>query len=781
MVMKPIFGFLLFLTGLPGLLTAANPAVHAASPGDRPAYLHPGLPVEERINDLMTRLSLAEKVGQMCQYIGNAKLEEDAQFYERFGRRLADFDDNTAYYRGFDAKQLEQRVQQGLVGSFLFISSPAEGNRLQALAATSPNQIPLLFGIDAIHGHGYYDGPATIFPTLMGLASTRNPALVEAVGRATALEMRATGFHWTFSPELDLARDPRWGRAGETFGEDPFLVSVLGAAMIRGYQFEQLSSNDVMACAKAYIAGGEPTNGLNFASMDLSERTLREIWLPPYAAAIQAGVGSVMAAHHDINGVPCHANPWLLTDLLRNELNFDGFVVSDWTDITRLVTLHRTAEDSDEANREAVAAGIDMHMHGPGFLESVVEAVESGQLAPERIEAACRAILRAKFKLGLFENRYVDEDYTAVRALMAQHRSLALEAARQSIVLLENRHALLPLDPARGLRIYVGGPFADSDAVLGDWVIRRPGLEVQTLWTGLRSYPVDAGEWVYHPMDPASIMTEEDLQRAADLARGCDVALLILGENAVRNNGVARTSGENFDRSQLDLPGRQLELFRRVAGTGVPTIVTLVHGRALAIPEIAESAAALLTVWEPGAVGGTALAEVIFGACNPGARLPVSIPRNVGQLPVYYNQRPSSYFRTYVDVDKSPLYPFGHGLSYSSFVYSELQVSPPPTLADDQDLELSVLVENNGPMPASEVVLVFLRDEVAEVTTPGKRLVGFSRVELPVGAKKRLQLSIPLEQLKYLDMDLLPVLEAGRFQLWVGPLNTTFSIAEPES
>ncbi len=443
-------------------------------------YLNPEAPVNERVVDLMARMSLEEKVGQMCQFVSpsHMKAAEGNLSPEEIRKS-----DAHGFYPGIHSSDILEMIQQGKIGSFLHVENIEEANELQKMADSSRLRIPLLMGIDAIHGHGMYKDGSTIFPSPITLASSWDTSLVKKISQATAKEMRATGYHWTFSPMVEVSRDARWGRIGETFGEDPWLVGLMGRAMVQGYQEKDFSKpTNVIACSKHFVGGSEPVNGLNFAPLDVSERQLREIWLKPYKMTAEAGVYTFMAAHNEIFDVPCHANSFILTDVLKKEWGFNGFVVSDWTDVKRLHTLHKIAESVKEADKLAVNAGIDMHMHGPGFYDEVIELVTEGKIPEQRIDEAVKAILYAKFQLGLFENRYVDHKKAEKVVLSKEHKQLALEATRKSIVLLKN-NGILPLSK-EPRKIFITGPNANNQTVVGDWVLQQPDENIITLLEG---------------------------------------------------------------------------------------------------------------------------------------------------------------------------------------------------------------------------------------------------------------------------------------------------------
>ena len=646
-------------------------------------------------------------------------------------------------------------AEAGEASSFFHVVTPEEANYLQGLAQKSRLQIPLLIGIDAIHGNGLYSG-ATIYPTSIGQAATFDPALVERLCRETALEMRAMGAQWTFNPNVEVARDARWGRCGESFGEDPLLVGRMGAASVRGYQGADFTGTDrVIACAKHFVGGSQPVNGINGAPFDASERTLREVFLPPFRACIEAGVHSVMAAHNEVNGHPAHGSKWLLTDLLRGEMGFKGFIVSDWKDVERLVDKHAQ-----------VACGMDMRMHGPVFIDVIQRAVEQGVISEKRIDEACRGILEAKFRLGLFENPFVDAAQTAELCNTSEHRATALEAARKSIVLLKN-DGLLPLDFSKYRRILVAGPNADSHAVLGDWALPQPAENIVTVLAGLKQIAPDcAFREVCFGNNPKT-MQAADVDRAVAAARTSDLAVLVVGENGLRYDRSAKTCGENVDRWDLGLYGLQQELVERVAATGTPTVVVLINGRPLALPWIKAHIPAVVEAWEPGCMGGQAVAEMLAGKVNPSGKLPMSFPKHVGQQMVNYNRKLSSLWAGYVEGDNQPLWEFGYGLSYTTFAYDALTIDKTSVCVDDV-LKVSVDVANTGDRAGEEVVQLYIHDLYSVVTRPIKELRDFRRVALAPGERKRVEFTLPVERLGALDENMRFTVEAGDYEIMAG-------------
>ena len=757
-------------------------------------------------------------------------------------------------YKNIDAtdenlgnKDLADKIRRGEVGSFLHCMTTKEAIALQELAKESRLGIPLLIGIDAIHGNALIEG-CTIYPTNINMASTFDPELMEKIGAETALEMRQKGLYWTFAPNLDVARDARWGRMGETYGEDPFLVTEMGKHSILGLQGPDRNFDEghVIACAKHLIAGGEPFGGLNAAPMDVSERQLREIYLPPFVAAVEeAHVGTVMAAHNEVNGIPCHGNSWLLKDLLRDELGFDGFVVSDWMDIERLHAMHHWAPDSTEAFVRSVEAGIDMHMQGDNYFEAVIGAVKSGRIPMKRIDEAAGKILEMKFAVGLFE-----APLPSLEPLenAAEHRQTALQAAREGIVLLKNNGVLplfssTPLRPLGGLRgeplrlpesqssessiksgrtsldgetnatlgtrggtgakqsgasggaerskavehpelvfptvrrIFLTGPNADSQTILGDWAAPQPDSLVSTVLEGLRSeFPrTSIDTMCFGGM--ISKVDAKSIAAARHKASAADACIVVAGENSQRYSAFGRTCGENCDRDDLDLPGMQQELLEAVVSTGKPTRLVLMTGRANSIAWAKDNVDAILNVWEPGQMGGQAIAEIISGKVNPSGKLPVTMPRSVGQVPTVYNHKHSQYSRQFAINETGPLWPFGFGLSYSIFDYSvpTLLTANGITTSEDhtersveQLATVSINVTNKGPFDGAEVVQLYIRDEYASVTRPVKELKAFKRIFLKSGESREVTFGITPDMLECFGADNRWSVEPGDFTILVG-------------
>ncbi len=746
------------------ILTFFVAGIMCASCGNdgTPLYKDASAPVGKRVEDLLGRMTLEEKVGQMNQFVGLEHIRKnEASLSEE------DLKNNTAnaFYPGFSADSVAEWTKKGLVGSFLHVLTLDEANYLQSLAMQSRLAIPVIFGIDAIHGNA--NAPDnTVYPTNIGLASSFDLGLAYRIARETAAEMRAMNMHWTFNPNVEVARDPRWGRVGETFGEDPYLVSLMGEETVKGYQGD-LSSDDVLACIKHFAGGSQPINGTNGSPTDLSERTIREVFFPPFEKGVEAGAMSLMTAHNELNGIPCHSNEWLMEDVLRGEWDFKGFVVSDWMDIEHIHDLHATAENLKEAFFQSIMAGMDMHMHGVYWNEYVCELVREGRIPESRIDESVRRILEMKFRLGLFEQPYADEKTTMDVRLCETHRQTALEAARKSIVLLKN-DGLLPLSPEKYRRVLVTGINADDHNILGDWSADQKPENVVTVLEGLKMIaPQTDFVFVDQGWDPRN-MSRQAVDRAASLARTCDLNIVVAGEYMYRGRWTERTSGEDTDRSDIDLVGLQNELIQKVAASGKPTVLVLISGRPLGTQWAAEHLPALVNAWEPGMYGGQAIAEILYGQVNPSAKLAVTIPRSVGQTQMIYNHKPSQYFHPYAVTPSTPLYPFGYGLSYTDYEYSDLRLDRTEIPADGS-VKVSVTVKNTGRMAGEEIVQLYIRDRFSQVTRPVKELKDFARIALEPGESRNVEFTVTPDKLKFLDKGLKPIVEPGEFIVMVGP------------
>ncbi|MDI6103535.1 glycoside hydrolase family 3 N-terminal domain-containing protein [Actinoplanes sp. NEAU-A12] len=746
-------------------------------------YQDSSLAVAERVEDLLGRMTLPEKVGQMLQ---------------------------------LDARQdLAEIVCEKMAGSILH-TSPDKLVEAATLVARTRLRIPLITAEDCIHGHAFWPG-ATVFPTQLGMAATWDPALVEQVARVTAVEAAATGVHWTFSPVLCISRDLRWGRVDETFGEDPYLISELGAAMIRGYQGEGLTDpTAILATAKHFAGYSETHGGRDASEADISRRKLRSWFLPPFQRAAAEGCRVFMLGYQSMDGVPITANKWLLNDVLKDEWGFTGTLVTDWDNVGRMVWEQKVCADYAEAAATAVKAGNDVIMTTPAFFEGAQEAIRRGSLREDEIDAAVRRILRLKFELGLFENPRTP-DAARQREVIgaAAHTALNLEVARRSLVLLRNDGVLpLPVPSSSSSasssssssasssafssskRIAVLGPNADDvSAQLGDWAGNsgqvdwmpdgHPRRLTSTVLDGLRDLLPDGWELDFdpaveieelvpdpegetfpdgQPRPPISVgvpASPERLEQARRLAAAADYAIVVVGDTVNLN-------GEHKSTATLELQGGQIALLDTVAATGTPMIVVLIDGKPLALPPSALGAAAILQAFNPGMRGGQAIAELLFGAIEPTGRMPISAARHVGQQPIFYNQVRGQHGTRYADLTQDPLFAFGEGLSYTTVVYDGLSIEEPDVAADGV-VRATVRLSNTGTRPALETVQVYVSDLVTSVTWAGRELKAYRQVPVPPGESVTVALEVAATDCTLVDAAGARVVEAGDFELLVGP------------
>ena len=743
-------------------------------------YNDPSLPVVRRVADLLARMTLEEKVAQMSIFHmqTNVLPDESVELDETTRGQLA----NGIGGLGRPGQNLPAR------------DTALATNAIQRyLREHTRMGIPAFFVDEALHGLMAYG--CTSFPQAIGLASTWDPELVQEVFSTAAREMRVRGENYALTPVLDLAREPRWGRTEETYGEDPFLGSRMGVAAVRGLQGASLADESthidkqhVMATAKHFAAHGQPEGGRNSAPANFSERELRENYLKAFQAAVtEAGVGSVMASYNEINGIPVHANPWLLEQVLRQEWGFRGLLVSDGSGISQLESLHHVAGSKAEAARKALGVGIDFELD-TCYSSTLSALVREGTVSEADVDRAAGRVLAAKFRLGLFDDPYADPTEAERVTNCAEHRSLAYRAATKSLVLLKN-DGLLPLEADKIKTLAVIGPDAQglhlggysANPVYGTGILDglRQKLEerVQVLYAegckitkedfggqGWRGWHESAAEM------PDPVEDEGLIAEAVETARKADVALLVIGENET----VCREAwgeGHLGDRDSLDLPGRQDELVRRVVETGVPVVVLLINGRPLSVNYVAEHASALFEGWYLGQEGGKAFADALFGDVNPGGKLPISFPRSVGQIPAYYNYKPSAR-RSYLWAEKTPLFPFGYGLSYTTFAYSNLQVTP-AKISPDGQATVCVEVRNTGTRLGDEVVQLYVHDVLTErVTRPVKELKAFRRITLQPGESRTVEFSISANELAFLNEKMERVVEPGMFEVMMGGSST---------
>jgi len=759
-----------------GLALAASLALSAQS---TPPYKDASLPVERRLDDLLSRMTLEEKVAQTL-----------AVWQQK--RQIADANGI------FDAAKAAPILQHG-IGQITRVSDGIERGgkrRGPREAAEFVNAIqrwvmehtrlgvPVMFHEEALHGLAAAKG--TNFPVPIALASSWDPALVERVMTVAAREARARGAQQVLSPVLDLARDPRWGRTEETYGEDPHLVGEIGLAAIRGYQGQgpALTPGHVFATAKHFAAHGPHEGGINTAPTQVPERLLREELLWPFERAIVEGkVLSVMPSYNELDGVPSHASQFLLRRVLRQEWGFQGFVVADYNAIEQLADRHKVAGSMNEAARLAIAAGVDLELPDRRAYLTLVEDVKAGLLEERLVTEAARHVLRLKFLAGLFERPYADPDEAERVTNNPEAQALALESARASMVLLKNDKNTLPLDRTKIKKLAVVGPNA-GDVHLGGYS-ENPGRGVSVL-QGLKDKAGAGMEIAYAEgtritEEPASwdrnevnagdpVKNAQRIAEAVKLARTADAIVAVVGTNESTSRE-AYADNHLGDMATLALTGNQQELVDQLIATGKPVVVVLMNGRPLAIPEVAAKAPAILEVWYQGQEGGTAIAEALFGDVNPGGKLPISVPRTVGQLPIYYNRKPTS-FRNYLFESRAPLYPFGFGLSYTTFTIADLKLAD-ASIAPDGRTTASVTVTNTGTRAGDEVVQLYVHDLVASVTRPVKQLRGFQRVSLKPGESKTVTLPIGREALWLIDQNMQRRVEPGDFEILVGSSSNT--------
>ncbi|MDG1731756.1 MAG: glycoside hydrolase family 3 N-terminal domain-containing protein [Thalassotalea sp.] len=726
-------------------------------------YQNKDLSAQQRVDDLITRMTLREKAGQMSQFVG---LEHIKESESKLTAEQLNSSDAHGFYPGLRPADLLEMIEKSEIGSFLHVVNIKEANELQKHAMKSRLGIPLIIGIDAIHGNALVSG-ATVYPSPISAASSFNLDLVKKSSVETAKEMRANGSHWTFTPNVDIVRDPRWGRVGETFGEDPFLVAKMGVATVEGLQQTDFKGYDkVIANAKHFVGGGDSINGLNIAPLDVSERTLRQDYFPPFKEVIDAGVFTIMAAHNEVNGVPSHGNKFLLNDVLRGEWDFPGFVVSDWLDVDRLKTLHKVVPTHKDAVHLTVDSGMDMNMHGPQFAGPIIELVNEGRLTEERIDASVKPILLAKFRLGLFDNPYVDETLRDRVNFNIEHQQTALAMARESIVLLKNDNNVLPLKNVKN--VFVTGPNADAHTILGDWSLPQPEDKVTTVLEGLQQVSAKSIKLDYLDVGKqVKVLTDEQISEAAERAKSADVSIVVVGENPLRFDNEGKTSGENVARANLDLYGKQLELIKAIHAAGKPVIVVLINGRPVSEPWLVDNVDAIVEAWEPGSFGGQAVAEILYGKVNPSAKMPISVPYSAGHIQSIYNHKPSTYFKRYVDSPTKNLYEFGFGLSYSTFTYSDLSIDK-SSISKDGSATVTVKVTNTSNVAGDEVVQLYINDNYSQVTRPVKELKGFERISLAAKETKQVSFAITPELLAYYNLAMQYGVEAGDFTLMIG-------------
>jgi len=702
-------------------------------------------PYSAKVDSMLNEMTLEEKIGQMTLYTSGWTVT---------GPTLND--------------NYKEELRAGKVGGLFNAHTVEYARNLQRIAVEETRLgIPLLFGYDVIHGY------KTIFPIPLAEASSWDMKLIEKTARLSAKEATAGGLNWTFNPMVDIARDPRWGRIAEGAGEDPYLGSLIGAAKVKGYQGSDLKDPSTMvACVKHMAAYGAPQAGRDYHTVDMSERVLREVYLPPYKAAIDAGVGTVMSSFNEVDGVPATGSHFLLTEILREEWGFEGFVVTDYTSINEMVP-HGIVANEKEAAKLALDAGVDMDMQGSVFNNHLKELTEEGGIDELQIDQAVRRILTMKYRLGLFDNpyRYLDAEREKEILFSDELMDHALEVARESIVLLKNEKfnetKILPLKKDTRT-IAVIGPLGDNKIdMLGTWHASGDESKVVTLLQGIKSVVPDATVNYAQGCD----FTTEDksgFSEALRTARAADVVIMAVGENY-------QQSGEAASRSIIDLPGVQQELMEEVHKLGKPMVAVVMAGRPLTISWMDDNIPAILNAWHLGTMSGKAIAEILFGADNPSGKLTITFPRNVGQIPIFYSVkntgRPfdaeNKYTSKYLDIPNTPLYPFGYGLSYTEFTYSDISINQ-ETISKGDTLEATVTITNTGDYDGEEIVQLYTRDLVGSVTRPMKELKGYRKIALPKGASESVTFELTVNDLAFYRKDMTFGYEPGEFTLFIG-------------
>jgi len=752
-------------------------------------YMNKNLPVHVRVADLLQRMTLEEKVNEMnlvADMVGKTlandmDVEDVLQMMRNFGVDLTaeELETNSSEIPGgsiwTEEGQLDidkvryAYVEVGRAHIYGMAASlpPAEMaeaiNIIQEVVEKESRLgIPPLFASEGLHGH--FAVGATMFPQAIGMGSTWDTALIEKIGAAIAAEARSVGTANLWFPVLDLARDPRWGRTEETYGEDPYLVTQLGVAMVKGMQGDDVSAPDkVVSTLKHFGGHGGALGGRDSNMVGMSERDLREIHFAPFEAAVkEAGALSIMPALHAIDSVPCHANSWLLRTIMLHEWGFEGHTVSDANGVEDLIGKHHISANQKDAIKEVVEAGLDIHNSGSNFIEPLVELVQEGIIDVSLIDEAVSRVLSVKFRLGLFDNRYVDPEVAKNIVGCEAHHNLARLAAQKSIVLLKNENNALPLSKELQSVLVVGHHADNPVDMLGGYTYPNGAV---TVVEGVRAKLGDQAEVSHVKGGSVWEATDEEIAEAVEAAKEADFVIMVAGDSSTCGRNAS--SGEGVDRALLDLPGRQQELIEKVYAVGKPVVLVLINGRPASIRWANENIPAIVEAWYPGCEGGHAIADVLFGDYNPGGKLPVTFPKHSGQLPLFYNQTPSGRHIRYRDESADPLYPFGYGLSYTSFEYSDLEITP-KKINPAGEVVVSLNVTNIGKISGDEVVQLYINDEVSSVVTPMITLKGFQRVYLQAGESKQVSFTLGPRHLEILDINLKKVVEPGVFKVLVG-------------
>ena len=706
--------------------------------------------IERKVNALLAKMTLAEKLGQLQQLDGEAN-----------GK--------------FRPEHLEL-AKKGLLGSTLNVRGAEMSNELQRAALESRLKIPILFGFDVIHGY------RTIFPVPLGEAASWDLAAMEKSAHIAAKESRAAGVHWTFAPMVDIARDPRWGRIIEGAGEDTFLGSQIAFARVRGFQGFDYSQNDrVMACAKHFVGYGAAEAGRDYNTTDMSEQRLREVYLPPFKAAVDAGVGSFMTSFNSLNGVPSTANPMLWKTILEREWKSDALVVTDYTATTELIK-HGVAADEADAARLTLNAGVDLEMVSRTVNQNGEQLVKDGKVSLAEINNAVRTVLRTKYRLGLFDKPFADANLEKQVVFNAEHRKYAREVAAKSFVLLKNERETLPISKRTKEIAVIGSLANDKKNMNGNWTGDGRPEDPITVLEGLQNKLGSSVKIRYEVGCDTKCEDASGFEKAVDAAKDSDYTILVIGEDG-------DMSAEAASRANIDLPGKQLDLVKKIHATGKPYAVVLMNGRPLTINWVAENSPAILETWFAGTEAGNAIADVLFGDVNPGGKLPVTFPRSVGQIPIYYNALPTGrpflekekYTSKYQDIPNTPLYPFGFGLSYTQFNITNLRLDK-NQIKPTENVKVTVDVANTGTRDGVEVVQLYIHDVAASISRPVKELEGFQRISLKKGEKRTIEFTLTPKDLSFIGNDLKLTLEDGDFKVYVGNssdanLEETFTVS----
>lgn len=738
------------------------------------AIAQPDVKMKSFIDALMKKMTLDEKIGQLNLLTPGGGIATGAVVNS----------------------DVESKIKSGSVGAMFGTIGINNILRVQQLNMTSSRlKIPLFFGSDIIHGY------KTTFPIPLALSCSWDMGLIEKTARTAAVEASSDGLSWTFSPMVDIARDPRWGRVAEGAGEDPYLGSAIAKAMVKGYQRNLSTNTDLIACVKHFALYGAAEGGRDYNTTDMSRVKMYEYYLPPYKAAVEAGVASVMTSFNEIDGVPATGNKWLLTDLLRKQWGFKGFVVTDYTSINEMID--HGSGNLQEVSAQALRAGTDMDMVGEGFLTTLKKSLREGIVTLQQIDAACRRILEAKYKLGLFNDpyRYIDSTRAAKEVLSADKKQVARESAVKSVVLLKNNNQALPLKKTGTIALI--GPLANNKSnMVGTWAVSGDAQFSVPVMDGMKNVAGNGVNILYakganitddtslakianvfgEKVSIDSLSPDQLIAQALETANKADVIVAVVGE-------ASEMSGEAASRSDISLPGNQLNLLQALKQTGKPLIVVLMSGRPLTISKEVELSDAFVQAWFLGHETGNALADVLFGNYNPSGKLTMSFPRNVGQIPVYYNYkntgRPQeaghkNKFRSnYLDVSNDPLFPFGFGLSYTNFTYSDIKLSGSVVNAN-KPISATVTVTNSGNYDGEEVVQMYIWDQVASVTQPVKKLKGFQKITLRKGESKEVTFAITAEELRFYNSDLKWIVEPGKFKVYIGESSNTSRAASFE-